>query len=447
MKRKLFTLLMLLVSVFAVLAISNTKDVEAASISAGTKLYLTPNSNWKQSNARYAAYFFGNGEAWVSMTKVSGENDLYEVKSPDKAFTNVIFCRMNPNAAANNWNNKWNQTADLVYDGTNNHYTVKANTWDKGGGTWSIYPVPTVVIPHADLSLIFNPYKENGTYVRKTEININMEDEDVKKDLISAFHAQSIYTKRTTYFYPNELWMTNDEGTINSGYADNADGNMYNFSYKNGVKTINYVTNIKGTEDHYVTLNDINITEAQNWEVKDGVYTSKDADLIEQFLAFTAPCFLNVTEANKNVFTLSHVTIQEINNELVMKLYVGDDTKGFTGNGTNLLSTATITKSDSYTLAGTFNGWSTNKTYFKATDVAGYLYLELDFEAGNHEFKYVEKGNWRSLASGKISDTTLGTGWEFKNDGSLPNTVLEAKGGHYVFKLKTSTNEIEVYKI
>ncbi len=111
----------------------------AANIPAGTKLYLTPNANWKQSNARYAAYFFGNGEAWVSMTKVAGETDLYELTSPSKSFTNVIFCRMNPGASANNWNNKWNQTSDLVYDGTNNHYTVKEGTWDKGGGTWSYY--------------------------------------------------------------------------------------------------------------------------------------------------------------------------------------------------------------------------------------------------------------------------------------------------------------------
>jgi hypothetical protein len=111
----------------------------AATIPAGTKLHLTPNSNWKQSNARYAAYFFGNGEAWVSMTKVAGETDLYELTSPSKSYTNVIFCRMNPSTTANNWNNKWNQTADLTYDGTNNHYTVKANTWDKGGGTWSYY--------------------------------------------------------------------------------------------------------------------------------------------------------------------------------------------------------------------------------------------------------------------------------------------------------------------
>ena len=131
--KKIFTL-------FA--ALMMTLSMFAANIPAGTKLYLTPNANWKQSNARFAAYFFGNGEAWVSMTKVEGETDLYELTSPSKEFTNVIFCRMNPGATANNWNNKWNQTADLTYDGSLNHYTVKEGTWDKGGGTWSIWPVP-----------------------------------------------------------------------------------------------------------------------------------------------------------------------------------------------------------------------------------------------------------------------------------------------------------------
>lgn len=110
------------------------------------KLYLTPNANWLKDNARFAAYFYGNGETWVSMTKVAGETNLYEVTTPtDKKYPNVIFCRMNPSAAANNWTNKWNQTDDLTIptDGKN-HYTVKENTWDKGGGTWSIWPLPVV---------------------------------------------------------------------------------------------------------------------------------------------------------------------------------------------------------------------------------------------------------------------------------------------------------------
>lgn len=103
-------------------------------------LYLKPNSNWKVDNARFAAYFFGNGDKWVSMTDSDGDG-IYEVNIPegyDYGSGNVIFCRMNPNTTANNWNNKWNQTADLVIpsDGTN-LYTVKDDTWDKGGGTWS----------------------------------------------------------------------------------------------------------------------------------------------------------------------------------------------------------------------------------------------------------------------------------------------------------------------
>ena len=102
------------------------------------KLYLKPNSNWTKDGARFAAYFFGNGEKWVSMTAVNGKSGYYEVTVPD-GYPNVIFCRMNPSASANNWGNKWNQTSDLVVPtNDNNLYTVKEGTWDKGGGSWSV---------------------------------------------------------------------------------------------------------------------------------------------------------------------------------------------------------------------------------------------------------------------------------------------------------------------
>ncbi len=102
-------------------------------------LYLQPNANWKVDGARFAAYFFGNGETWVDMTLVEGETNIYAVTVP-AGYPSVIFCRMNPGAAANNWTNKWNQTADLTVptDGTN-LYTVKEDTWDNGGGTWGVY--------------------------------------------------------------------------------------------------------------------------------------------------------------------------------------------------------------------------------------------------------------------------------------------------------------------
>ena len=110
--------------------------VFTASAATPETLYLSPSANWKGDGARFAAYFFGNGEKWVSMTDADSDG-IYEVAVP-AGFPSVIFCRMNPGNTANNWNNKWNQTSDLTIPTTGTDlYTVKEGTWDKGGGTWS----------------------------------------------------------------------------------------------------------------------------------------------------------------------------------------------------------------------------------------------------------------------------------------------------------------------
>ena len=135
--RKLSKILVLVLALAMMFSLASMFTVSAAQ---PEYLYLTPNANWKTQGARFAAYFFGNGEKWVSMADSNGDG-VYEVKVPtDKVYPNVIFCRMNPSATANNWNNKWNQTADLTISTSGaNHYTVKEGTWDKGGGTWSTF--------------------------------------------------------------------------------------------------------------------------------------------------------------------------------------------------------------------------------------------------------------------------------------------------------------------
>lgn len=114
-------------------------------------LYLQPNANWNKDNARFAAYFFNNdgNTSWADMTLVEGETNIYTVTVP-AGFDNIIFCRMNPTATANDWNNKWNQTSDLKVptDGTN-LYTVTEGAWDNGEGTWSIFTATTPVVPVA----------------------------------------------------------------------------------------------------------------------------------------------------------------------------------------------------------------------------------------------------------------------------------------------------------
>lgn len=76
----------------------------------------------------------------VDMTLV--ESGIYQGVVPSgKNHKNVIFCRMNPSSSTNDWGNKWNQSGDLTYDGTNNLFTPSA--WDGATTTWSTY-TPTV---------------------------------------------------------------------------------------------------------------------------------------------------------------------------------------------------------------------------------------------------------------------------------------------------------------
>lgn len=115
--------------------------VEEPEVTANV-LYMKPNSNWYKNSKRCAAYFFNSkGNTWVSMTD-SDSDGIYEVNIPS-GYTfgdSVIFCSMNPDTTANNWNNKYNQTADLTIptDGKN-LFTVGTggDGWNNLSGTWS----------------------------------------------------------------------------------------------------------------------------------------------------------------------------------------------------------------------------------------------------------------------------------------------------------------------
>ena len=61
--RKILVALLVLMSILMSLAVVAIP----ASAAQPKTLYLKPGSNWTQSNARFAAYFFGNGDKWVDM--------------------------------------------------------------------------------------------------------------------------------------------------------------------------------------------------------------------------------------------------------------------------------------------------------------------------------------------------------------------------------------------
>ena len=124
---------------------TKTINIEAAE---KTVLYLAPSAYWKTNDAEFALYAYNSsGNIWTNMTKIN--DNLYSVEVPYGNWTNIIFCRMNPNRTENRWNTSgesgsvkpvWGQTVDLTIPANgNNLYTVTENVWTDVDGTWSIY--------------------------------------------------------------------------------------------------------------------------------------------------------------------------------------------------------------------------------------------------------------------------------------------------------------------
>lgn len=108
-------------------------------IYAGQKLYFKPDSNWESDGARFAAYYWDVLEEnrWADCVYDSVDH-AYHVVAPTVGdgvncvvWTNIKFVRMKPNSE-NNWENDWNTTPDLVYDGANDFFIIKltGKDWD-----------------------------------------------------------------------------------------------------------------------------------------------------------------------------------------------------------------------------------------------------------------------------------------------------------------------------
>ncbi len=168
-------------------------------------LYFTPyNNEWKQGNERYAAYFFetDKSDVWVSMTDSDGDG-TYECEKPE-GYTNVIFCRMNGSNSTNDWNNKWNQSADQKLPNDKNHCN-ETGYWSLRGDHcgWTTYTEPTYDVTiniTGKGAIVINGQTYEGTSEGTTTLKI----EDVVVN--TAFNINSITAA--------ERWDYTSNGTI-----------------------------------------------------------------------------------------------------------------------------------------------------------------------------------------------------------------------------------------
>lgn len=219
-------------------------------------LYLVPNANWKVDNARFAAYFFGNGETWVDMTDEDGDG-VYELVVP-AGFEDIIFCRMSPTATENNWNNKWNQTSDLKVptDGTN-CYTVAEGAWDKGEGTWSTFtpatepeePETDQVLPDGSYYVVVNgkvatPLTSNYGYLKVSNGKNNTEANAFLFTYVPEQKAYTIQDANSYYYYQTGTYNSfNRSETLPAAgayWTIEKEENKYRITNTSVSKTIQY---------------------------------------------------------------------------------------------------------------------------------------------------------------------------------------------------------------
>ena len=122
----------------SLMALLMTVAMFAANFGAGQRFVLRAGTEWDKDGARFAICCMTSdksSQTWFSMTAVAGGTSEYEVTIPaneTNTFGYVIFCRMNGEVAVNSWDNRWDQTSDLTFDGSSNIYNVPGDqdAWD-----------------------------------------------------------------------------------------------------------------------------------------------------------------------------------------------------------------------------------------------------------------------------------------------------------------------------
>ena len=133
-------------------------------------IYLVPN-DWRSDNAALFVHSWGSGSDIAGqMTKVT--ENLYQYEIGDN--TNCLFVRQSPDLGATiNWDQKWNQTADLAVPADKNCYTITG--WGPNDGAWSVHNGGTTdpgtnpgTDPNPDGKLTYNvtvPAGTNACYI------------------------------------------------------------------------------------------------------------------------------------------------------------------------------------------------------------------------------------------------------------------------------------------
>ncbi len=418
-----------------------------------TILYLTPNSNWTQANARFAAYFFGNGEQWSSMTDSDGDG-IYEVAVPS-GYPKVIFCRMNPSASTNNWNNKWNQTGDLTIptDG-NNHFTVKSGTWDGATDTWSTYTplVYTIVGSSAVLGSEWSTDDANNDMSKQDDGTYKLVKENVVLVKDTEYQYKVVRDRSWDWSYPsgNKTFTVDKSGIYNVTFTFDGKTSLEVETVLIKEEIIIPTVALAGTMNDWSTTANVLVLAADsltasttialqanttdsikvvldgNWLGNNGTMTRENDGQAWTFKADENNCVLKTDVAGDYIFTWNFEKSQ-----LTVTYPEKPDTP---------------TPADAVIyLAGSMNGWNTALSTFVKADDGLTASVRVYMEAETYSFKVVVDNKW--LGSQETITREHCTNWTLEQgDGSDKYNchIVADQAGDYEFVWTYATSKLSV---
>ncbi len=396
---RLLSLVLAMLMIFSLFSVAvSAKEIDvtetAVNMTGGEVLYLDPNSNWEQANARFACYFFGSGDpVWASMEACPRDAGIYKVTVPSGNWTNVIFCRMDPGKTTNDWNSKWNQSGDLKYDGTNNLCKINSGQWDCGSNvTWSVFtetPAPTEapVDPSSEETPV-DPSSEEPSSEEPSSEEPSSEEESSEEP-----SSEEPVVYMTTYCINSGKWDTV------TAYAWTSGGDTLSWPGEAMTKT---EETVNGFDVYEITL--------------EGTYENV------------------IFNNNDNGLKTDDLTFEE-------GKYYDVKTKTWYDSLADVPAIDTLS-TDCYIL-GEFNGWSSGEYEFKLkAEGEAVAYVTLTLEANTtYQFKIINGTSWTSCST-PITDTVEGLSFSSSVGDNAKITTKEA--GEYVFAMNVDDAKVSV---
>lgn len=257
-------------------------------------------------------------------------DEIYKLKKAPTNYTNEYdFYLTNVNFSINDEFYIVNSSGEIKYHKEHLYNTIYCsnkletnNILLKRSGNLDIY-IDTDSSKLEVISSAFSILKRQDlNYIRKTVLNLtNSKFLEIKE----VNYFKEITAERITHFIDNGLFMTTSDYSINSGYYSPKDTNMmYHYNVKtsaamydnpNGtIENVRLDSTTKNVNDffingHYFYENAIEFAQTFKFNMIDQVFYSTYSELIEPYIAFTAP--LLVIDENVN-FTFNKVGLVDL---------------------------------------------------------------------------------------------------------------------------------------